>query len=262
MSFKENLLTKIKIDRLAAKVIASIGPAESGRKLDKEAMRSLLEMGPYEHQKVRDLDLYIEDTDQEPKIIFVLDNELPIYRTTTDDVAMRKSPLISEMVKIRNIIKILKDSDVKLSRKEESVKAIQKECIDRLDLSYNEADIEEIARDGAASLENKYVDGVTESLSLFAELLEYRPPPEALRIRHHEIFGAMIEKEAGEVLYGPIVIFSPMDNNLMLIEERISSFDRPKLDYIRQVVTGNEKAAIEGADVFRYLKQAVANKSR
>ena len=262
MSFKENLLTKIKINRLAAKVIDSIGPVESGSKVDKDTMRSLLELSPYQYHKSRDLDLYIESIDQEQQKIFVLDNELPIYNTTIEDVTMRKSPLISEMVKIRNIIKILKDSDVKLSRKEESVKAIQKECIDRLDLSYNEADIEEIARDGAASLENKYVDGVTESLSLFAELLEYRPPPKAFRIRHHEIFGTMIEKEAGEILYGPMVIFSPMDNRLTLIEEQISSFDRPKLDYIRQVATGNEKAAIEGADVFRYLKQAVANKSR
>ena len=38
MSFKDNLLTKIKIDKLANKVIASIGPAESGRKADKDAI--------------------------------------------------------------------------------------------------------------------------------------------------------------------------------------------------------------------------------
>jgi hypothetical protein len=64
MSFKENLLAKIKIDRLAAKVIASIAPVESGSKVDKDAMRSLLEMSRYEYQKVRDLDLYVEKTDQ------------------------------------------------------------------------------------------------------------------------------------------------------------------------------------------------------
>jgi predicted transcriptional regulator YdeE len=62
MSFKENLLTKIKINRLAYKVIASIGPVESGSKVDKEAMRSLLEMSPYQHQKARDLDLYGQRT--------------------------------------------------------------------------------------------------------------------------------------------------------------------------------------------------------
>ncbi|MEJ2223009.1 MAG: hypothetical protein P8X80_19665 [Desulfobacterales bacterium] len=77
MSFKENLLTKIRIDRLAASVIASIGPVESGSKVDRDAMRSLLEMSPYQHQKERDLDLYVKAVDQEQKIIFVLDNELP-----------------------------------------------------------------------------------------------------------------------------------------------------------------------------------------
>ena len=156
VSFKENLLKKIKIDQLAAKVIASIGPAESGSKLDKDAMRSLLEMSPYQHQKARDLDLYVEGMDQEPKKILVLDNELPIYRTTIADVAMRKSPLIKEMVNIRNIVKILKDADVKISRKDESVKAIQQVCIERLDLSFDSSDIEEIAKDGQASLENWY----------------------------------------------------------------------------------------------------------
>jgi hypothetical protein len=40
MSFKENLLTKIKINRLSDKVLASIGPVESGSKVDKEATTS------------------------------------------------------------------------------------------------------------------------------------------------------------------------------------------------------------------------------
>ena len=173
MSFKQNLLTKLKINRLAAKVIDSIGPVESGSKVDKDAMRSLLELSPYKYQKSRDLDLYIENINQEKSKVFVLDNELPIYDTTIDDVTIRKSPLIGEMVKIRNIIKILKDSDVKLSRKEESVKAIQKECIDQLDLSFNESDIDEIAKDGQAALERDHPDGVTECLELFAEVLNY-----------------------------------------------------------------------------------------
>ena len=78
MSFKENLLTKIKIDRLATKVIDSIGPVESASKADKAAMRSLLEMSPFQYQKARDLDLYVQHMDPQPKKILVLDNELPI----------------------------------------------------------------------------------------------------------------------------------------------------------------------------------------
>ena len=254
MSFKENLLTKLKINRLAAKVIDSIGPVESGSKVDKDAMRSLLELSPYQYQKSRDLDLYIENINQEKSKIFVLDNELPIYNTTIDDVTIRKSPLIGEMVKIRNIIKILKDSDVKLSRKEESVKAIQKECIDQLDLSFNESDIDEIAKDGQVALERDYPDGVIECLELFAELLNYEPAPKVFQLGRHKIFGALTSKAGGEVLYGPMIIYSLIHGTLKLIDEQISSFDKGKIEFVQQVAAGKQKAARESADVFEYLK--------
>ena len=261
MSFKENLLTKIKIDKLAAKVIASIGPAESGRKIDKDAMRSLLEMSPYQYQKERDLDLYVEEIDQDQKKIFVLDNELPIYQTTIADVAIRKSPLIKEMVKIRNIIKILKDSDVKLSRKDASVKAVQKEIIDQIDLSFNESDIDEIAADGKASFERDYPDGVVECLELFAELLNYKSAPKAFQLSRHKMIGALTTKAGEEVLYGPLVIYSLIHGTLKLIEDRISSFDKTKIELIQQIAAGKQKAADEGPEVFDYLKNTVLKKN-
>ncbi len=261
MSFKENLLAKIKINGLAAKVIDSIGPAESGRKIDKETMRSLLEMSPYQYQKARDLDLYVENMDQEQKKIFVLDNELPIYKTTIDDVAMRKSPLIKEMANIRNMIKILKDSDVKLSRKQESVKAIQSDCIDPLDLSFNESDIDEIAKDGQTSFERHYPDGVIECLELFAELLDYKPAPKAFQLSRHKIIGELTPKAGGELLYGPMIIYSLLHGTLKVIEDQISSFDKTKIELIQQVATGKQKAAIEGTDVFEYLKNTVLKKN-
>jgi len=260
MSFKENLLTKLKIDRLAAQVIASIGPAESGSKLDKDAMRRLLELSPFRYQKVRDLDLYVLGIDQEQKEILVLDNELPIYRTSIADVVMRKSPLIKEMVKIRNIIKILKDTDVKLSRKEESVKTVQNACIDQLDLSYNESDIDEIARDGQASLERNYSDGVVECLDLFAELLDYKPAPKAFQLSRHKIIGELTTASGGEVLFGPIIIYSLIHGTLKLIDERISNLDKSQIERFQQVAAGKQKAALEGPDVFAYLKDAVLKK--
>jgi len=261
MSFKQNLLAKIKINRLAAKVIESIGPAESGRKVDKDAMRSLLEMSPYQYQKERDLDLYVEEIDRDQKKIFVLDNELPIYQTTIEDVAIRKSPLIKEMVKIRNIIKILKDSDVKLSRKDASVKAVQKEIIDQLDLSFNESDIDEIAADGKASFERDYPDGVVECLALFAELLDYKPAPKAFQLGRHKIIGVLTPKAGEAVLYGPMIIYSLIHGTLKLIEDQISSFDKTKTELIQQVAAGKQKVAIEGPNVFDYLKNAVLKKN-
>ena len=257
MSFKENLLAKLKIDRLAARVIASIAPVESGSKVDKDAMRSLLEMSRYEYQKVRDLDLYVEKTDQEKKKILVLDNELPIYQTTIDDVAMRKSPLIKEMANIRNMIKILKDSDVKISRKEESVKAIQAECIGQLDLSFKESDIDQIAADGQAAFERDYPDGVLECLDLFAELLDYKPAPKAFQLSRHHIIGKLSVQAGAEVLYGPMVIYNLIQGSLMLIEEKISTLDKPKIELVHQVAAGKQEAAAEGTEVFLYLKNAV-----
>ena len=257
MSFKDNLLKKLRINQLSRKVLASIGTAESGLKIDKDAMRSLLEMSPYQYQKERDLDLYIQKGDGELSRILVLDNELPIYETTVEDVLIRKSPYTKEMLSIKNVIKILKDSDVKRYRKEASLESVQKECIEGLDLTYNASDIEAIAKDGLDSLENGYTDGVVESLSLLAELLDYRPPPKAFRIRHHEIFGAVTEKEGGEILFGPVVVLSLINNLLGMLEEEISSFDKGQITLFQKVAQGEEKAPIEGKDVFRYLKETV-----
>ena len=257
MSFKENLLKKIQISQLNRKVLASFGPPGSPGKIDKDAMRSLLEMSPYQFQRERDLDLFIEKHDDELSNILVLDNELPIYRTTVEDVAIRKSPYTKEMLRIGNIIKILKDSDVKISRKEESVQIIQKVCLDRLDLSYNASDIETIAKEGADSLENGYSDGILESLALFAELLGYQPPPKAFRIRHYEICGVVSEKQPGEIVYGPAVILSLIDNSLGMIEDEISSLNKAKIEFFQQVAQGKAKPSVEGKEVFRYLRDAV-----
>jgi hypothetical protein len=257
MSFKENLLKKIRIKQLARQVLASIGPAESGQKIDKDAMRSLLEMSPYQYQKARDLDLYVEKGEGGPDRILVLDNELPVYQTTVEDVLIRKSPYIKEMTKIGNIIKILKDSDVKVSRKEDSVRAVEKECIGRLDLAFDASDIRDMAGEGTTSLENGYAEGVKESLALFSELLGYQPPPKAFEVRHHDIIGALAEKSAGEVIYGPMVIFSLIDNSLRLLSDQISSFDKTKVEFFQKVAEGKEKASVEGKEVFDYLAKEV-----
>jgi len=93
--------------------------------------------------------LYYKESNEEKRSILVLDNDLSIYHTTIDDVVLRKSPYVKEMVSIKNVIKILNDGDVVVSKKEESVKAIQKECIDMLDLSFDENDLAEIEKSGS-----------------------------------------------------------------------------------------------------------------
>ena len=140
-------------------------------------------MVSYTYKRKRDLDLFIEDVDAEKTRILVLDNDLAIYNTTLFMTwQCVRVPTVKEMMNPFNVVKILKDTDVVISKKEESVKTIQKECIDRLDLSYDESDLDEIAKDGTASLEREYADGVIESMDLFAEILGYSAPPKPFRI--------------------------------------------------------------------------------
>jgi len=254
MSFKENLLKKIKINNMAKQVIASIGPVDSGRKIDKKIMRNLLDLSDYTYKRKRDLDLYIEDIDAEKTRILVLDNDLAIYNTSVYDVAMRKSPTVKEMMNPFNVVKILKDTDVVISKKEDSVKTIQQECIAKLNLSFNASDLDEIAKDGLASFENGYSDGVIECLDLFAEILNYRNPPKAFSVGHHKITGTLVKKENGEEMFGPMVLFSMMHNTLKLIDQQIGSFDRERIKFVQNVAAGKEKASAEGSDVFQYLK--------
>jgi len=261
MSFKENLLKKIKINKLTNQVIATIGPPGSTRKVDKNLMRKLLEMSTYTHRSERDLDLYLQDDQARITKILVLDNDLAIYNSFVEDVALRKSPTVKEMISIRNVIKILNDGDVVISKKEESVKTIQQECIVMLDLAFDESDLDEIVTDGVASLEKEYSDGVIEALELLAEILGYQPAPQAFKISHHRIMGPTARKASGEVVFGPMVVYSMIHNLLSLIDRPVGSYDKEKIEFVHQVAAGKEAADVQGADVFHHLKTAAVKKT-
>jgi hypothetical protein len=65
------------------------------------------------------------------------------------------------------------------------------------------------------------------------------------------------EKTGGEIFYGPVVALSRVDNSLRMIEDQISNLDRTKLEFFQKIIMGKEKAAVEGSEVFRYLKEKV-----
>ncbi|MBI5589409.1 MAG: hypothetical protein HY881_02885 [Deltaproteobacteria bacterium] len=257
MGFKQELLKKIQIDRLTEKILATIGPSGTEQKVDKGLFRVLLEMAEYRHLRERDLDLYLPPEGSKNTHILVLDNDLPFYKTTVSDIAMRKSPTVKEMVNIRNAIKILNDSDVVVSKKADSVKTVRHECFSRLNLSFSAGDIEAIALDGAGSLEHGYAEGVQECLDLFAELLGYQPAPKAFKMDHHRIIGPVSQKDTGEIVFGPIVCFNLMHNRLFAVLPSIGSFDLIKMDWYQEVMNGAEKPSLTGAEVFQFLKDEV-----
>ncbi|MEJ2223010.1 MAG: hypothetical protein P8X80_19670 [Desulfobacterales bacterium] len=54
-----------------------------------------------------------------------------------------------------------------------------------------------------------------------------------------------------------MVIYSLIHGTLKLIEEQISSFDKTQIELLQQVAAGKQKVALEGPEVFEYLKKAV-----
>lgn len=256
MSFRENLLKKIRINRIAKKVDYSMGPPDSGRRIDKKIARELLAMGPYEYRRERDLDLYVRTTEAGEQRVLVLDNEFAIYKTDPEDVGLRKSPTLREMVKIRNAIKILGDKDIVVSKKSESVETLRNQCIGMLDLSFSNSDIDEITGEGVASFERGFTDGVVECLDLFAELTGYVPPPKAFGMMNFKIIGKLGEKN-GSAVYGPAVVYGIVKNEMKLIDRETESASKEKLNFFHRAVIGKEEADLEGPEVFEHLKKAV-----
>jgi hypothetical protein len=257
MAFKDNLIKKIEIKTLSLKVANSIGAWDSEKKIDRNAMGKLLAMTDFTSKHVRDLDLYVRKGDTERQDILVLDNELAFYRTTVEDVVLRKSPTIKEMISIRNAIKILNDTDVVLSRRSDTVERIRDELIDALDLTYTDDDVAAIVNDGVASLRKEYGDGVFECLMLLAEMLGYQKAPKVLALRHYVIWGGLDQLENAKVLFGPTVIYSYIHNSLKWINRQIDISDKKQVqEYHRTIISVNPSDK-EGEWVLKHMGSLV-----
>ncbi len=162
------------------------------------------------------------------------------------------------MVSIGNIIKILKDSDVKISRKADSLKTVHEESIARLNLHFDAEDIHAIRRDGIASIESRYADGVNESLALFAELLGYRVPPRpfvgAALHRLRRPLPAGQRRDRG----GPRGRFrSPAQPTSELTEEPFGASDPENMERFHRIATGTARPPSRAAAVFERLQAMV-----
>jgi hypothetical protein len=191
----------------------------------------------------------------EPRLL-VLDNDLPIYRTSVEDVVLRKSPVVKEMLNIRNVIKILNDADVVISKKEVSLDTLREERIAGLDLHFTREDIDDLVYDGRSALENRYPEGVQETLRLLAELLGYAPAPKALQVPHTTIWGDS-GGSAGQRRYGPLVIYDPMHNTLQHIRQPIDLSNPEDKARYEAVVSKSASPDEEGGDVFKILGRTV-----
>jgi hypothetical protein len=260
MSFQENLLRKIELDRLATLVIASCGTEQVRHPVNKEAMRRLLELSPYQYQRERDLDLYVKPDEGEMEMILILDNELPIFRSTVKDVVTRRSPRTLELWNIRTIRKILVDSDIKMNTRGKSVETVLRDAVELLDLTYTDTDIKDLAREGMAWLAGSVADGVEKTLTLFGALLGYQKPPKYFKLDNTVCYGISVTKPKNDVVFGPFVLYRPADNTLLWIDKLLSRSDRQQMEFLRSVATGQASVPVTGDAVFEKLQANVLEK--
>jgi len=257
MSFQENLLQKIELERLASRVIASCGTEHVSHHIDKKSMGRLLELSPYQYQHERDLDLYVKPVEGELKMILVLDNELPIFRSTVKDVVTRRSPRTLEMWNFRTVRNILVDSDIKVSSTGKSVETVLRDAVDQLDLTYTDTDIEDLAKEGMAWLAGSDASGVGKSLALFGALLGYEKPPKYFGLDNTVSYGVSASGQDNNAVFGPLVLYCPLDNTLAWIDQLFSSSDREQMKFLRSVATGQKSVPVTGDAVFEKLQANV-----
>jgi hypothetical protein len=259
MSFKDQLLLKLEIDRSARAVIRSIRPSGTMHHIDRDAMKRLLDIAGYTHQTRRGIEFCFRASRGEPPPILVLDNDLAIYNTTVDDVVLRKNPLVKEMISFRNIKKILSDTDVIVSKKEVTVREVHRQCLATLDLSFGKADLETLKMDGLVALDTGDAAGVKQSLDLFAAVLRYRPAPPFLSVAGCSVFSAVTVVGNAAPVYGPHVVYSDDRNRLLLISELVSQGEREKTEQFIKTVQGLVPADKDGGTVFSFLEEAAGH---
>lgn len=257
MSFKENLRQKIWIDQLARRVEQTLGSAAGGKKIDKTAMRSLLDTAGYQATSERGMDLYRQHPETEQDHILVLDNELAIYHTSLNDVLLRKNPNLKEMVNIFNMVKILNDKDVVVSKGSDSLSTIRAQCLADLDLSYTESDIREIADEGRKALLNENDGQVKEIMALFAEILSLTAPPIPVALPDLLILGRLQGDASDEFTYGPLILYDHGRHRLQYFDCRLDAREMKKPEAYLDMAGGKKRAMLEGGKVFDALAEQV-----
>jgi hypothetical protein len=253
MSFKENLKTKVELDRLVTNLYATLREPPGQRHVDKGLMKALLTKTDFALKNARDLDLYVRPLEGETMEILVFDNELAIYHSTVEDVALRKSPEWKEMFSIRNVRKILDDKDVVVCKGRESIRRIYADALSGLDLSYTEKDMAALAADGRRALEERSLEGVEETLELFSEILGLQAVN--LPVFEEDLQAVARPKANGgePSLLEHLVLFAPVRFWIALRRGTFSPDNEFDLAKIAAIAKGEEPGDLEGFPVLQFL---------
>ncbi len=252
MGLKEQLKEKMALDKLYASALEKIRRHEGKIMAAKEAVLNFLKKNHYELVETRELKIYTHDED-----IVVLDNELPIYRhTTIEDVAMRRNPTIKEMVSFTNIKKILVNSDIAFKKRLEAVDYLYKKALSQLDLKGTPFEIKQIFKETILAYEKNDLEKIEEGLELIFEILNYKEIGPELKHPPELIYGIPENDQ-----YRDLVIISPDYTEIKLIRGSFSTTGKDTLAHLNRIVSGKERADIEGIDVFNYWEEQALKSS-
>jgi len=260
MSFKENLKTKIKLDRLLQKLVSTIREPPGKWWVDDALIRKLLDMTDLEHKKFRDLHLYLRPLEGEIMEVLVFDNELAIYHTTVADVALRKSPLWQEMFSIRNIKKIMNHHDVLVSKGKESLKRIHANALALLDLTYTRNDLTVLLEDARSGLERKSIEQIEESLDLFVDILDFEPLFLDVLDRDLKIFARPKLNNVVVSTFEHLILFDEETLSPGLKKGAFSADNDLDLAWVIKYARSEEPADLKGIDVFKFLVELALDK--
>ena len=255
MSFKENLKAKIKLERLFQSLVSTTREPPGRRWLDKDLSKELLAGTDFEYKKARGLHLYVRPLEGEIMEVAVLDNELPIYHTTVDDVTLRKSPYWQQMFSIRNVRKIMNDHDVIASKGKESLKRLHSNALALLDLTYTRDDLAPLLEDARRGLERKSIEQIRESLDLFFELLDFEPVSLAVLEPGFQSFGR--PKLNGGIVpsFEHLVLFNEENLSLGLKKGVFSPQSDSDLGWVMRYARGEQTADLQDIHVFEFLAE-------
>jgi hypothetical protein len=260
MSFKENLKLRIKLDALLRRLISTIKEPPAKWWVDRVLIQELLDMTDLEHKKFRDLHLYIRPLEGDIMEVLVFDNELPIYHTTLDDVALRKSPRWQEMFSIRNIKKIMNHHDVLVSEGKESLKRIHANAVGLLDLTYTRDDLGVLLVEARRGLDHKSIEQIQESFDLFFSLLDFQPMSLEVLERDLQVFARPKLNGGAVPTFEHLILFDEKTLSLGLKKGTFSPQNDLDLAWVMRYARGEERADLEGMDVFKFLAELALEK--
>ncbi|MBN2419353.1 MAG: hypothetical protein JXL81_08215 [Deltaproteobacteria bacterium] len=262
MSFKLNLKAKIRLDTLIKKLLSTIRDKPGRRWLDKGLVRELIEMTDFKQMKVRNLHLYLRPLGKENSVILVFDNELAIYHSTVEDIALRRSPYWQEVFSISNIKKIMNDKDVIISKGRESLERLHANALELLDLTCTRDDLMLLLEDGRNGLERKSVTQVRESLDLFVALLDFQLVSYRDLTQSLHIYAGIKSNGDNFNTFAPIILFDEKNLYLGMKKGPFRPHSDSELAWFIKYTMQKEEVDIKGIEVFKFLAELSAEKAK